>query len=228
MNKLPAPLPPEDRPVGQLVAETLRLYGRRFGPSLALGIAPAASGVVTASLPGRAQFVYALTIGNLVATCVYIAAVLVATDARLTGKAAATALLCGAIVWLPVPFLASLFLLPAAAWLALFGLVVPVAVVERTGVAESFRRALRLSRVDFVHALGSIATLALVGLLTALVLFFLLRGQGEATLAVAAFLSVLVIAPIIFLGSALLYVDQAARLAVVDSVPTRKPARRSA
>jgi hypothetical protein len=51
----------------------------------------------------------------------------------------------------------------------------------------------------------------IVGLLTALLLFFLLRGQGEATLAAAAFLSVLVISPLLFLGGALLYFDQAAR-----------------
>jgi multisubunit Na+/H+ antiporter MnhG subunit len=100
--------------------------------------------------------------------------------------------------------------------------------VERTGVRETFGRALRLARVDYVHALGSVATLAIVGLLTALVLFFLLRGQGEATLAVAAFLSVLVIAPVIFLGGAMLYVDQAARVAVVDSGTSRKRVKRSA
>ena len=35
MNKhepLPPPLPPETRTVGQLVAETLKLYGRHFWP----------------------------------------------------------------------------------------------------------------------------------------------------------------------------------------------------
>jgi hypothetical protein len=199
--------------VGQLVAEALKLYGRRFGAALALGIAPAASGVATAGLSGGAQLAYSLTVGTVVVTCAYGAAVVIVTGARPTRASASTALFCGVAVWIPVPFLASLLIFPAAAWLALVGLVVPVALVERTGVRDTFVRAIRLARVDYVHALGSIATLAIIGLLTALVLFFLLRGQGEATLATAAFLSVLVIAPLIFLGGALLYVDQAARYA---------------
>ena len=35
---MPAPLPPGDRTVGQLVAETIRAYGERFWQSLVLGI----------------------------------------------------------------------------------------------------------------------------------------------------------------------------------------------
>src|SRR5207244_3899207 len=34
----PQALPPDSRPVGQLVGESIRLYGRRFWPSLALGL----------------------------------------------------------------------------------------------------------------------------------------------------------------------------------------------
>lgn len=211
MPPLPAALPPEERPVGQLVAETIRLYGRRFWPSLALGVAPAASGVVTATLEGSAQLVYSLTVGTLVVTCSYGAAVVIASGARPTARTAAVALLCGVVVWLPVPFLASLLIFPAAAWLAAVGLVVPVALIEGTGIRATVVRALRLARADYVHALGSVATLVIVGLLTALLLFFLLRGQGEAALATAAFLSVLVISPLLFLGGALLYFDQAAR-----------------
>ena len=33
-TQLPPPLPPETRTVGQLVAESIRLYGARFWPSL--------------------------------------------------------------------------------------------------------------------------------------------------------------------------------------------------
>src|SRR5947209_15448254 len=35
---LPPPLPPESRTVGQVVAESIRLYGNRFWWSLALGL----------------------------------------------------------------------------------------------------------------------------------------------------------------------------------------------
>src|SRR2546423_1896135 len=37
LGKLPPPLPPETRTVGQLVAESIRLYGRRFWQTLARG-----------------------------------------------------------------------------------------------------------------------------------------------------------------------------------------------
>src|ERR687888_547406 len=52
-----------------------------------------------------------------------------------------------------------LFILPAIAWLALFGLAVPAALIEKTGYGESLRRGYRLGRADYVHAAGSPATL---------------------------------------------------------------------
>jgi hypothetical protein len=83
--------------------------------------------------------------------------------------------------------------------------------VERRGLGRAFLRALRLARADYVHAFGSLVTLAIVSLLTSSVLFFLLRGQAAAALEVAAFLALLTISPLLFLGAALLYYDQAAR-----------------
>jgi len=111
----------------------------------------------------------------------------------------------------PAPFLYSLFILPAVAWLGLFGLSVPAAVIERVGLRDALRRGYQLGRADYVHAAGSLATLVIVAFLTATVLFFLLRGASELERSVAAFLSLLVISPILFLGAALLYFDQAAR-----------------
>src|SRR5207245_1075790 len=117
-STLPEALPPESRPVGQLVAEAIRLYGRRY-------------------------------------------------------------------------------------W--------PAAAVEGAGLRESFQRSLTLARADVVHALGGLATFALVFGLTKGVLILLLRGQGDATDRVALFLADLVLSPLLFLGPALLYADQAAR-----------------
>src|SRR5439155_134470 len=97
-------------------------------------------------------------------------------------------------------FLGVVGLLPAVAWLGFFGFVVPVAVIERR---FSYRRALELARADLTHTIGSLATLALVGLLSAYVVFFTLRSAGTAALQVSAFVSVLVISPILFLGAAL-------------------------
>jgi len=209
---LPPPLPPGERTVGQLVAEALRLYGRRFWPSLALGVGPAAAGVGLAFIPGLAQLAFALTAGALLVTASYVGACLLAAEAPLsTGRIPAVAA-AGVLMLLPVPFLASLFIFPAVAWLALLGFAVPAIVLEGRGFRAAFRRSLELARADYVHALGGLATLVLTGLLTATVLFFLLRGQGEATLNGAAFLSVLVISPLLFLGAALLYFDQVARV----------------
>jgi len=76
----------------------------------------------------------------------------------------------------------------------------------------SYRRAIQLGRADLAHSIGSLATLTLVGLLTAYVMFFTLRSAGTAALRASAFMSALVISPVLFLGAALLYFDQVARV----------------
>jgi hypothetical protein len=63
-----------------------------------------------------------------------------------------------------------------------------------------------------VHVLGSLATLAIVVFLTQAVLAFLLRGVGGAAVWVAYVLANMVVSPLLFLGAALLYVDQSARV----------------
>src|SRR5918911_3104559 len=185
---LPPPLPPETRTVGQLVAESVRLYGRRFWPSLATGIGPALLVVAAAPLDRVERVVLAVTAGGLLVTASYVGACALVTERRPRG-AVPTAFGCGVLVFLPVPLLATAFLLPALAWLALLGLVVPAALIEERGPRDAFARAIELARADYVHALGSLATLAIVVLLSQGVLFFLLRGAGEAALEVAAFLA---------------------------------------
>jgi hypothetical protein len=208
---LPPPLPPESRTVGQLVAETIRLYGRRFWLALPLGL-----GVATldqlAGISRDAWLVLMLTGGAAVLSASYVAGSAIASGTRLTARSAVTAFAAGVIAFVPVPFLLLVFVLPAVAWLAFVGLAVPVAVVERTGVAPALRRATHLARADYVHALGSLATLAIVYFLTRFMLTLLLHGQGEQTERIAIFLADLVLAPMLFLGAALLYYDQAARL----------------
>ena len=43
----PAALPPAERTIGQLVAESIRFYGEHFWPSLRLGLAPAMISLTT-------------------------------------------------------------------------------------------------------------------------------------------------------------------------------------
>ena len=208
---MPPPLPPETRTVGQLVAETINLYRHRFLPSLVLGLGPAAGVVGLTLIPGLWKLFFGLTVFALLMTVSYLGGVIVATEARPAPNALLVGAGVGYFVFVPALFLYSLFILPAILWLALFGLAVPAALIERVGFRDSLRRGYQLSRADYIHAAGSLATLVIVAFLTATVLFFLLRGASELERSVAAFLSLLVISPILFLGAALLYFDQAAR-----------------
>ena len=57
-------------------------------------------------------------------------------------------------------------------------------------------------------------TLAILVLLTQAVLAFILRSFGGAGVSVAFFLASVIVSPLLFIGAALLYVDQAARVQV--------------
>ena len=71
---LPPPLPPETRPIGQLVAEALRLYGRRFWASLALGVPIGAFGALEAVVHGWTFAIISLTAGSVLLTLTYVGA----------------------------------------------------------------------------------------------------------------------------------------------------------
>jgi hypothetical protein len=208
-------LPPETRTVGQLVAEALRLYGSRFWPSLAVGVGPAVLGVAAAELGGAARLAVVLGAGPLLLSASYASAVRVlrpfARDRQLI-----VALAAGFIAFLPLCVVRlwifqGIYLL-ALAWLALVGLSVPAALLERRGFTDAVRRGVELGRADFVHALGSLATLVITIFLSGLVLFFALRELSDQALRVAGLLALLVLAPIFMLGMTVLYVDQAARV----------------
>jgi hypothetical protein len=211
---LPPALPPETRPVGQLVAESLRLYQRAFWSVLPIGLPIAVTNQISA---GRSHWVQ---VGVLAAaipllTAAYVGACLVAIKERPPGRAIATAFLGGVLIILPVPLLTLIYVLPAVAWLAFVGLIVPVVLVERLPLRPALRRAVELARADYVHALGSIAAATVIFALTKIMLILLLRGTADAEERVALFLADLVLSPVLFLVPALLYFDQAAR--VVES-----------
>jgi hypothetical protein len=207
---LPPPLPPESRTVGQLVAETIRLYGRRFWAALPLGLSVAVLNQLRDLDP---RWLVLVALGGAVALAVsYVGATAIAADVRLTRRSVATALAAGFVAFLPLALLLGTFNLLGVAWVAFIGLSVPVALIELAGLRPALRRGMRLARVDYVHALGSLAALAIVYFLTSVMLGVLLRSQGDQTERIALFLADLVLSPILFLGAALLYFDQAARL----------------
>ncbi len=208
MPPLPPPLPPEERTVGQVVAESLRLYGRRFWPSLALGVPPSILNLVARVLDDELLFVVVPLLGGVLLSCSYLGAVALASEREVR---VGPPIAAGALVFLPFPILTALFILPGLIWLAALGLVVPVLALERVRFLGAFRRAFALARADFVHALGTLATLAILVFITQSGLFFVLRGTSDQTLAIASFLASLVVSPLLFLGAALLYFDQEAR-----------------
>ena len=209
----PEALPPETRPVGQLVAETLRLYGRRFWPSLALGVGPTVFTLIAALLDGPVAIAFVVVAGPVLLSAVLALATSLAAEvdrsrfsvAVLAGIPALIPLSTSRLVVFPFIYLIAL------AWYAFFALAGPVALIERRGVLDSLRRSLRLARADYVHALGSVATLAILVVICVFMLFVLLANLGEQALQIAALLAVFVVSPLFFLGTALLYFDQAAR-----------------
>jgi hypothetical protein len=204
-------LPPEERTVGQLVAESIRFYGDNFLRCLVIGLPPALLAVVTANVPRTVGLILAPTVyGALLSVSFVIACVLV-LDRRPPTRRLVEAGIAGWMVFVPVVFLVLAFILPALMWLAAVGLVVPVLVAEDVRPREAFRRAWQLARADYVHVLASLATLAIVVFLTQAMLVFLLRGAGGAAIDVAVVLANIVVSPLLFIGTALLYVDQAAR-----------------
>ena len=208
----PAALPPAERTVGQLVAESIRIYGERFRWALLLGLSPAILAVVAANVSRKVAFALAPTLSGALVSASYVGACVLVLERRPSNRRLALAWILGWLAFAPVPFLAVAFVLPALAWLAAVGLVVPVLVVEDVAPREAFRRAWRLARADYVHVLGSLATLAIVVFLTQTVLAFILRGAGGVAVSTAFFLANVVISPLLFIGSALLYVDQSARV----------------
>jgi len=208
----PAALPPEERTVGQLVAESIHAYGERFFACLALGVGPALIAILTVHVSRRAWLVLAPTVVAAVLSVSFTGASVIVLKHRPSWRRLVAAWAFGWLVLAPVPFLVLAFLLPALAWLAAVGLVVPVLVVEELAPRAAVARAWRLARADYVHALGSLATLAIVVFLTQAVLAFVLRGVGGAAVWVAYVLANVVVSPLLFLGASLLYVDQTARV----------------
>jgi hypothetical protein len=208
--------------VGQLVAEAIRLYGRRFWLSLPLGLPLAVADQLAteASLRGR---IVVLVASAPFFTVAYAAACVLAAGKRAPLSRWVAALAVGTLAFVPAAFFLPWFALASVLWLALVGLVVPVLLLEDTAVTRAPARAIRLALADFVHVAGSIATLVIVFVLTRLALGALLQAQADNTARVALFLADAVLAPLVFLGSAIVYFDQAAR--AVQSRPRRRRRR---
>lgn len=200
----------------------MRFYGKRLGASLLLGVPPTLAGIALAaavdsgtSRPGA--LILVLGLGVPAISLSFVGASALVAGRRPSGRTLLVAFVAGVLVLLPVPFLATLLVLPGVAWFAFFGLAVPAAVIEDLDVRRALQRAVQLARADYAHALGSLAAAVIVVVVSAGVLQFLLVQFGDTAAGLAAFIAVLLLAPVLLLTASLLYFDQAARAA-----PSRK------
>jgi hypothetical protein len=197
-----------------VVAETIRFYGKHFWRSLALGIGPA---VVTVAgyYTGFHPWLSAVVVGWVVlASASYVGACVLVSGARPPQDVLLRALVTACLSSLPI--------LAGFLWLAPIGLAVPAVVSERLPLRRAFRRGLELARADYVHALGSLGALLLVVFLTQVLLTALLHGASKQSVHISAFLASLVLQPILFLGAALLYGDQVARVEIESGSRNRR------
>ena len=158
MPELPPPLPPAERTVGQLVAETIRAYSGNFWRVLPLGIPIAVSSQISLGYDAeRADG------GAVRVRAADRARLRLRLPPRAPGPAAPrSACVHGGADLRAVPLLERAAVLPAVAWLALFGLAPAAAMIEHLGFRASLDRGRRLGTADYVHALGSLATLVIV------------------------------------------------------------------
>jgi hypothetical protein len=214
-----------DRPLGlgELLAETVRLYGERFWAGLALGT------VYTAAIGAAAvvhEALYYVVAAFMVPAAYAGAARLAAGDSFAEAWAQVAVrlpliLVLALVVGLPFVLATSylVFLLIAAAWIGLIGFAVPVAVLEReherpsfaARIAYALERAVTLARTEPLHAAGVAAALVLLNYLLAGVLGGALAGYGENSRTIAGLLAQLVLAPFFFFGLSILYFEQKAR-----------------
>ena len=207
----PAALPPAQRTVGQLVAESIRFYGDHFGAVLLLGLPFLAIDVISLNSSVTTQTIVAWVLGPAICAA-YVRACMLLGKAFWSWRAYVVAL----IVYLPFPVLTRIYVLPGLAWFGLIGLAVPAAMYEGLGIRAALRRGLQLGRADLVHAIGGLATVGIVYGVSRGALQVLLHTQGDQAQKIAVVLADILLSPILYLGGALLYTDQAARAAAVE------------
>ena len=216
---------PSTRTVGQLVAETLKLYGEHWQVGARDRSAARAARARSRPASRREQTLAIVAVRRRGRGDGVVRDRLGRRQRRQPPRGAAPSprRSSASLVYLPFPFLTALFVLPGLAWFALVGLAVPAAIAEALGVRDALRRGLALGRADYVHALGGLATLSMLVFVTQIAASLLLQGFADNSERAAAFLAGLVLSPVLFFGAALLYVDQAARVGT-----TRRQRRRLA
>ena len=214
-----------DRPLrlGEILAETIRLYGERIWGALGIGLFLGGVFLLARILhPAFSVLLVALAL-----TAAYAVAARLASGDHAREAWAQLAvrvpvlLVLTVVVSLPVALALSdaLLLLLAVMWLALTGFSIPVAMLERDPdakgwlgrLAYALQRSVTLARTEYLHAVGVAAALVLIYWLVGPFLAALLVSFGENGPVAAFTLAQVVLAPFFFIGLAVLYFDQRAR-----------------
>jgi hypothetical protein len=214
-----------DRPLGlsELFAETVRLYGHRFGAALGLGLPTGAAYLATLVTPLALD----LVVVAVAFTASYAAAARLAAGDPFWEAWAQVGLRIPTLVVLmvvvAVPFavaVTQLFLIiPAVAWLGLTGFSIPVTMLEREAeednwfhrVGFTLSRALSLARAEPLHAIGIVAAFVIVYIVLGIVLASALIGFADNGREVAITIAQVTLAPLFFLGLSVLYFEQKVR-----------------
>src|SRR5215510_9404216 len=124
LKSLPPPLPPAERPAGQVVGEAIRAYSTHWMRAIAIGLPVALWSIVPRLLDeDTLAYRFLPLVGAALLSGAYVGAVAL-VEARSIPLARPFA--AGFVVFLVFQLLLVFLVLPALAWLAAVGLVVPV------------------------------------------------------------------------------------------------------
>ena len=219
---------------GEVLAHVFREYGRRPLTYVAIGAVEALAGLTTYSGTGIPLIVGIAIVAVAFVAC-FAATVSVSSGwsrpdslSRLRNGFVA---LLGLTVIVGVPAtlgrVDALFTLLAILWLAITAFAVPIVMREQrdghrvalSGMLVALRRSLAMSQTAFFHAIVVVLLLYVVTVLITSLLASSLGNFGDQSELAAFVISRAVLVPIVFIGLAVLYLDQRARMLGVAEEP---------
>ena len=228
---------PPGRPLalGEVLAETSRIYRERLWAAFGLGAIVAVVFTVAGALPDLAAvplLAVLFTVGYAVAQRLTAGDPLSRVWRRVGANVIVLAVLTlivsipfalGVFIRAADPLAGLVFILFAVCWLVFLGFSIPASVDDTGGearpgrfdsLAGSLQRSIELARTEFFHAVGVVAALLVIYGLIGPFMAAALVGFAENSVSVAFTLSQVVLAPFFFLGLAVLYAEQKARSAL--------------
>lgn len=216
-----------DHPLGagEVVATTIREYGRRPLTYVAIGALEALAGLTTYSGAGIPLAVGLVIVAFAFVLCFALTTVVsggwsqAESIARLK-NAGGVLILLAVIVGLPATLgrVDAIFTLVAILWLSIVGFSIPIVIREQTesvtlrGMMGALRRSVVFSQAAFLHAIGVVFILYLVTVLITSLLAAALGSFGDQGELAAFVIARAVLVPILFIGMTVLYLDQRGRL----------------